>query len=148
MRENMGLYHGKREGNGEWVEGYYFERKDTQGNIIESIIIVDAYEQITGGQRYLRSDLGYECFRVDPKTVGEYTGLPDKNGKRIFEGDVVKGVDHLNPYLSVSGYVSFADASFCIVDEYFSHYRWHDYELEVIGNIHDNPELLEVSGDE
>lgn len=119
------LFRGKRLVDGEWITGYFV---------------------VTGRYNAIKPN-GEVYYGVDPSTIGQFTGLTDKNGKRIFEGDVVKGVDHLNPYLSVSGYVSFADASFCIVDEYFSHYRWHDYELEVIGNFHDNPELLEVSGD-
>ena len=54
---------------GEWVYGYYFERKDTMGNIIESVIIEDAYEQIHGDRRLLESMFNKECFRVDPETV-------------------------------------------------------------------------------
>ena len=64
-----GLFRGKRKENGEWVEGYYFERKDSNGDIIESVIIQDAYEQVQYGRRYLSSDFGNECFRVDPSTV-------------------------------------------------------------------------------
>ena len=95
---------------------------------------------------------------VDPSTVGQYTGLVDKNGRRIFEGDILhiaKIADGLGGYYQPpfdypvnvvvkwdlcawmwetlcedKRYISFPDA-------------WYHYECEVIGNIHDNPELLE-----
>ena len=88
---------------------------------------------------------------VDPETVGQYTGLKDKNGKRIFEGDIVQWKDeNFNNYTSVVewcgekwNYPAFDLAK-------------HDYEcnglqyvhedciIEVIGTIYDNPELLEM----
>ena len=98
---------------------------------------------------------------VDRETVGQYTGLKDKNGQRIFEGDVLKiskKSDSLGAYFfppidyphnvivrwdmcawlwEVIGkdkyYIQFPDA-------------WCHYECEVIGNIHDNPELLDSAG--
>ena len=87
---------------------------------------------------------------VYPETVGQYTGLTDKNGKKIFEGDIVK---HYNN--SDDGF----DVGMLYWDETFSqwkrtsignfHHRSFTYSMsrscdyEVIGNIHDNPELLE-----
>ena len=152
MRENMGLYRGKRMYTGEWVEGYYFERKDTQGNIIESFIIMDAYEQITSGQRYVRSNLNYECFRVDPGTVGMCSGVPDKKGTKIFEGDYVRvDNDVKKTFVRVKdGDVLFSRGCFfvgnsdilCSLDV-IADFRGV-FRGEVIGNIHDNPELLEV----
>lgn len=133
------LFRGKRIDNGEWVEGYYFERKNIQGNIIESVVIVDAYEQISGGQRYVRSNLNNECFRVDPETVGQFIGLTDKNSKRIFEGDI----------LDVNGYAyacrwDDGNVEFGIYNKYESLGIAYigAFNSEVIGNIHDNPELL------
>lgn len=93
-------------------------------------------------------------FEVIPETVGEYTGLKDKNGERIFKGDIIT-VPYVDPiFKSTWGYeftqkavVKFKDALFYA--EYIdgSEYRitlsaLKDY-CEVIGNIHDNPELLE-----
>lgn len=146
MRKNMGIYRGKRKDNGEWIVGYYFERKDTKGNIIEAVIIVDAYEQITNGQRYMRSNLNTECFRVDPETVGQFTGLTDNNGKKIFEGDILKRTNG-NKY---AWYVDYKYCAFC-GNQSNCNYACElgelldQIELEVVGNIHDNPELLEVS---
>lgn len=81
-------------------------------------------------------------IEVVPETVGQFTGLTDKNGIKIFKGDVVKGKDNLERNLAVGGYIDHENGSFVIVGEFMTHYRWLDYELEIIGNIFDNPELL------
>ena len=85
-----------------------------------------------------------ECndYEVDPETVGQYTGLTDKNGVRIFEGDIVRYEDDI-------GYVIYNgdDARFLVDSP--NRYISMDYsnEFEVIGNIHDNSELLKGGED-
>ena len=154
------LFRGKRIDNGEWVEGYYLERTDIYGNIIESVIVVDAYEQITNGQRYVRSNINRECFHVDYKTVGQFIGLADKNGKRVFDGDIIKF--HKYRYEpDWVGVVSYEHCSYIATGRMPLAYEKRINEeafycpfevvisgidkttIEVIGNIHDNPELLE-----
>ena len=142
------LFRGKRIDNGEWVYGFYFERKDTGGKIIESVIINDAYEQIMYGQRFLRSNMFRECFRIHTSTVGQFTGLTDKNGKQIFEGDIVKTSD-----ITYEGVIQIPGESFeiamrkgcwvMVAGEDWDFLGTNHECIEVIGNIHDNFELLE-----
>lgn len=84
-----------------------------------------------------------QLFVVCETTLGQFTGLTDKNGKKIFEGDIVQGKDRLEKHLEVFGYIDHKNGSFVITGDFMTHYRWLDYEVEVIGNIYDNPELLE-----
>ena len=79
-------------------------------------------------------------FVVYSDTVGQYTGFDDKNGKKIFQGDIVR-------YPNGYGYIAWAEThgAFMCVEENGEYWEWFDnmYDIEVIGNIHDNPELLE-----
>lgn len=114
--------------NGEWKEGYYseFSYEQGQGNFI------------------CDSDFDYT---VHPETVGQYSGRIDKNNVKMFEGDIVTGLFlHSMP---VNGVVSFRDGSFGLLwdragAETFTPFTsMCNVEYEVIGNIHDTPELLE-----
>ena len=89
---------------------------------------------------------------VDRKTVGQYTGLTDKNGTKIFEGDIVRfiDIDFDGSERKAVGVMTWnrKAANFDIVNGTYRldfHYPTLFEEIEVIGNIHDNPELLEVT---
>lgn len=81
---------------------------------------------------------GFEWVLVDKETVGRYTGLTDKNGTRIFEGDIVK-----NEFGEIAE-VEFLFGRFVPFNRYPEYKCFFCERCEVIGNIHDNPELLEV----
>lgn len=95
-------------------------------------------------------------FIVPDETVGQYTGLKDKNGKKIFEGDIVKAIQteydeykESEPFVfSFVGEMIFDDACFGLkakkgIDFYSPFWKEENVELEVIGNIYDNKNLLE-----
>jgi uncharacterized phage protein (TIGR01671 family) len=87
-------------------------------------------------------------IEVDPETVGQYTGLKDRNGVKIFEGDVVDIPGF------IKGAIFFKDGMFLLRSKNGNFYEWQKFSkpgcrcflAEVIGNIHDNPELLNRKG--
>jgi uncharacterized phage protein (TIGR01671 family) len=91
------------------------------------------------GERYIANDSGE--YLIDPSTICQCTGLKDKNGKLIWENDVVK----INNS-KVNTLITFRDFEIiCTIpnEKYYKHRLEYDTEYEVIGNIFDNPELLE-----
>lgn len=133
---------------GEWVYGYYyFDRADMCG------IIVTELQEESGG---VGSGIVQVHIRVDDKTVGKSTNLFDKNKKEIFEGDIVKIIVEETPFASADwqyyhhvengiGKVVFDEGSFQVkkgIHEYFFKMEISANELEIIGNIYQNPELL------
>jgi uncharacterized phage protein (TIGR01671 family) len=94
-------------------------------------------------KKYFITDIkGIDFWEVDPKTVGQFTGLCDRNGKEICEGDIIK-TRYIDKFIyeTNTGVVTFEYGSFILNGN--TVYSYHDYEIfEVIGNIHDNKELI------
>ena len=119
------LFRGKRKDNGEWETGSLLvERMNTSD---QQVMIADKMT-------------GYPTL-VLPETIGQYTGLTDKNGEKIFEHDIVR--------IAVCGtydnYVISYDkenARFVVGDTGFTFWSYISTKIEVIGNIYDNPELM------
>lgn len=138
------IFRGKRVDNGEWV----------YGDLVHSKRCLDG---VTTHHSLIGVDMDF--FEVIPETVGQFTGLTDKNGKEIFEGDILNKIEtdydlwEQNEYEGDEPFhVTKTDVAtmdrlprFWMVSEEFG-YEGDDLESptnwEVIGNIHDNPELL------
>lgn len=142
------LFRGKRKDNGKWVYGNY------------------AVTDNNGKQHFVFQNKAFE-FEVDPKTVGQYTGLTDKNGKKIFEGDIVKTQPFSDkPYSSKAKYKQHIGIVEYRIRHFKNRFYEQDYEAkwivtiidygkftccdwneffrcDIIGNIYDNHELLE-----
>ena len=126
------LFRGKIVDNGEWIEGQLLHFKSSVGRG-ELAVIVAGCEWNNANEWF---NLGKRA-KVIPETVGQYTGLTDKNGKKIFEGDIVNFSDSLY-------YIVFADGCFRICRNGKYSYTLHNLHsaFEIVGNIHDNPELV------
>lgn len=126
MDEIRGLWRGKRVDNGEWVEGDLSRMSE---------------------QLYIAGKDHWK-FAVDPSTLGECMGLRDKNGKLIFEGDIIRYEDPIDKgiYKVVwdKRFSRFAlAAERCGITKIISDFWYYNSSLCLhIGNIHDNPELL------
>lgn len=127
------------------------------GNIIHSLDTIDDFDSIiipkTNNNMFAssdeNSDLGFEgWYKVDPKTVGQYTNVDTPDGKKIFEDDYVLVKDcHPTGYDDFYGVVEFLEGAWWVDNELMQKavLLWNESnEIEILGNIHDNPELLEV----
>ena len=143
------LFRGKRFDNGEWVMSENIIRLIPENG--EDLIFIPALsEPCTCCHDEKDNIIAFEkgiFYKVDTKTVGQYTGLKDKNGKRIFEGDIAKVLQGKDKDIA---YVGFENGAFMlypktgnIYERTLWEYWYNDWDVEVIGNITDNPELLE-----
>lgn len=121
-------FRGKRLDNGEWIEGDLLRMN---------------------GHWFIFPDPapgGIDKYEVDPATVGEFTGLKDKNGKEIYEGDVME-IPETEFNAEIIGRVLFEEDAYYIIPLrgghlWGLHWSLRKHDAKIIGNIHDNPELL------
>ena len=131
------LFRGKTKFHNKWVYGWYCGKilSEDMSRTEESSQIIDA-----------KTLYWHTC---EAETVGQFTGLTDKNGKKIFEGDIVQCVRTHCDGEEMIGHITFYDCCFCVKEKKSINQPAMDLcgDFEVIGNIHDNPELLEASHD-
>ncbi|HAA6883795.1 TPA_asm: hypothetical protein GHH03_11615 [Listeria monocytogenes] len=124
--------------NGAWVCGNLSILKKKIGNVDAG-----SYISNSAGEPF--------AYKVRPETVSQFTGLKDKNGKKIFEGDIVEIIEidafgNLD-WNRLKGKVMFSEGAWLVTDSgSFAISLWSEInEFEIIGNIYENPELLEVT---
>jgi uncharacterized phage protein (TIGR01671 family) len=132
---------GKNRNDHKWIYGYYVKYCQDYEFIFQDDWIQETHKYKDNGNTTLKG-----AFEIIPETVGQYTGLTDKNGKKIFEGDILK-------CRTIDGYyakfvVAWSDFRKYIIgcnsEESYDIAPSKFKEAEIIGNIHDNPKLLEV----
>ena len=132
------LFRGKRIDNGEWVEEHYLRKYDLLEKEVHFIFQTDKHNT-------------WRCVEIVPETLCQFTGLCDKNVNRIWENDIVNyngkyASIKFGMYCSSSGYGNY-NLGFYVDFPGETLYRkelgyWHE-KVEVVGNIFDNPELLQ-----
>ena len=139
------LFRGKKKDSGDWVCGDLIKLHEEAPYwyILPEGISSEMYEDEPYHFRQNDVMCSVALAKIIPETVGQFTGLTDKNGKKIFEGDIVKL--YLRDDVTIVGDIRYSEE-----DCRFKF--WEDFEypygfdittpFEVIGNIHDNPELL------
>lgn len=126
------LFRGKRTDNGEWVEGSLHIDPDLKTASIWWF-----------GYSPDEMERWEEAESVDSETVGQFTGLTDKNGRKIFEGDIVEYDEELCPVVYEPDAGMFELCGFGFVADFS--YIDSSIFCEIVGNIYDNPEMLEMS---
>lgn len=145
-------FRGKSKSTGEWVEGYY---------VGDNTII--PFNEVVYDLGFIDTSPCHDCY---PGSIGQFTGLYDKNGKEIYEGDILRGneypfnCDGVDNYFAeivwadnVCGFYRLTHKKPNSTVRGISHGNWEQLDeddiksFEVIGNIHDNPELLKDGRD-
>lgn len=139
-------FRGKRIDNGEWVYGNYFNSTDEWSGIVHII------------RQYSKDKRGYKDYRVNPKTVGQFTGLKDRNGKEVYEGDYVQRVGecfevkwnqlHCQWSLFQNGLMKEELCADWVNPDGTAPDQWKASTLTIIKNRFKNPELLTQTQDD
>lgn len=147
------IFKAKRIDNGEWIEGYLFDNgfDGEEKKYFVGGLVIEKYNGIACDEWDIT---GIDFCEIDPKTICQFTGLIDKNGKKIWENDIC---DRKEKYLEVVKMTNgdwTLDYSYAIGRNYGNSYcnlGFYVNErkcIEVVGNIFDQPELLREESDE
>ena len=125
------LFRGKCCTTGEWVEGFL-------GIEVPDVLVIQQFSY----DEYFKSNC-IDQYSLKPETIGQYTGMTDKNGTKIFEGDICwfYSGDYYSELWEQNAIVAITD----MTDYEQTHYLNNAEYCEVIGNIYDNPELMEAT---
>ena len=124
------LFRGKRATNGDWVYGDFVHGNERK-SLRDSIFVYDSETQ------------SFNDYEINPSTLGQYTGLTDKNGKKVFEGDIIRKTNKgRHPEIFIANIRTCFYTNEEVYYGPFDHFT-ESCEYEIIGNITDNPELLE-----
>jgi len=124
-------FRGKRIDTGEWVHGYY---------------VLDEFSGQNGkhGIAFTNDPCGFQVVEVIPKTVGQFTNLRDENGREIYEGDILQNSTGRRWVVDWRCDEKYCGWDLRIINSDMPHCIGETYtDFNVIGNIHDNPELVE-----
>ena len=134
--------------HGEWFYGYLNQHRGDIRYDCDCEPIAGGCYYINDWQAKIDTGMYGQDYKVDPDTVGQFTGLTDRNGTKIFEGDIVQHED-------VVSYIVWNPDNLRFEFAYKGNFRESIraklatvWGIEIIGNIYDNPELLEVNSDE
>lgn len=144
--EDRYLSKAKRLDNGEWVEGYLFDDGFENGRMFVGELVIEEYHGTACDDW---SITGIDFYEVDPSTICQCTGLKDKNGKLIWENDICDRKEEYPEIVKYNNgdwtldysYLKGKESGYCYCNLGF--YVLERKCVEVIGNIFDNPELLE-----
>ena len=139
------IFKGKKVDNGEWIEGYLFDDGMLgEKRMFIGKLVIAPYEGPIRGKWTVIAN-GFD--EVDPDTICEYTGLTDKNGKRIWENDICDRKEKYPEVVKMTDGDWTLDYSYAIGRDYGNSYCNLGFYVnerkcvEVVGNIFDNPEL-------
>jgi uncharacterized phage protein (TIGR01671 family) len=151
-------FRGKAKGTGNWIYGYYIRFETRQiapmgDDKLSDDEIIHLIARDSFADWNMPKQL--EFTPVDPETVGQSTGLKDIDGNEIYEGDVIEGLNEINMVVRLGEYKAYCPADQVVMKNVGFYAQTKDYTemplgptkeyAQKIGNIYDNPELLEAS---
>lgn len=143
------LFRGKRKDSGEWVFGCYYKQSEFYGDEVDDHIIITSHEDLS-------FDQALEYCDVQAETVGQFTGMIDSTGNKVFEGDIIEAYTYKKRrkhriflsevyYENGAFYIRFMEHGVALLSGLINSFNFEGEGIfsKVIGNIHDNSELLE-----